>query len=512
MWTLLKRDADVDGRRRAVAKHNAENLFVKKGLAMAACRHVMNVGAKPAIVSIHHDGTVHVTSAGHEMGQVRQETEFFISSPIFFSRFVFLPPSFFFCSSQHHHTTTTSSVSPSLSLPLPLSLSLSSLSLSLLSLSPCLSLSLSPPPLSLSLPLSLFFFSFSLSSKSTATQGIHTKVLQAANLALSSAQPAGTPPLPMSLFHHADSSTDALPNCGPSWASTTSEAASEAVRQAASKLAESLRDRFVVDDPEKPGSKKTLTWLEVIESVHPSFPFSASNIPLTAYSFYDGTERHAAGRGKSALSYNGYGVAVTEAEVDALTGEVRIARADIVLDAGASLNPALDSGQIEGGYVQGLGLALSEAVRVNPRTGACATSTWQYKVPTADSCPRALHVHLLPSAKHARGVLSSKAVGEPPLLLASTALCAVQAACDAAREGFAARVAGGGGGGGSAAAAAPAAAQLLNGTIENRSRDGPTLAAPRTLLTAPATPAAVKAAIGLVPLAEMVAGGPAGKL
>ena len=255
-----------------------------------------------------------------------------------------------------------------------------------------------------------------------------------------------------------------------------------------------------------------MTWLEVIESVHPSVGFSASNIPLTAYSFYDGTERHAAGRGKSALSYNGYGVAVTEAEVDALTGEVRIARADIVLDAGASLNPALDSGQIEGGYVQGLGLALSEAVRVNPRTGACATSTWQYKVPTADGCPRALHVHLLPSAKHARGVLSSKAVGEPPLLLASTALCAVQAACDAAREGFAARVAGGGGGGGSAAAAAPAAAQLLNGTIENRSRDGPTLAAPRTLLTAPATPAAVKAAIGLVPLAEMVAGGPAGKL
>ena len=86
---------------------------------------------------------------------------------------------------------------------------------------------------------------------------------------------------------------------------------------------------------------------------------------------------------------------MTEAEVDALTGEARIIRADIMLDAGASLNPALDSGQIEGGYVQGLGLALSEAVRVNPRTGACATSTWNYKIPTADGCPRALKVHLL---------------------------------------------------------------------------------------------------------------------
>ena len=146
-------------------------------------------------------------------------------------------------------------------------------------------------------------------------------------------------------------------------------------------------------------------------------------------------------------------------------------------------------------------------MRVNPRTGACATSTWNYKVPTADGCPRALKVHLLPGAKHGRGVLSSKAVGEPPLLLASTALCAIQAACDAAREGFAARAGGGGGGGVPASGGAPP-----NGTIENRSEGGPALSAPRTLLTAPATPAAVKAAIGPVPLAEMVAGGPAGKL
>lgn len=65
MWALLKKEADVDGRRAAVAQHNAENLFVKRGLAMAACRFVMSVDAKPAIVSIHHDGTVHVTSAGH---------------------------------------------------------------------------------------------------------------------------------------------------------------------------------------------------------------------------------------------------------------------------------------------------------------------------------------------------------------------------------------------------------------------------------------------------------------
>ena len=111
-------------------------------------------------------------------------------------------------------------------------------------------------------------------------------------------------------------------------------------------------------------------------------------------------------------------------------------------------------------------------------------------------------VEFLKQHTQADGILSSKAVGEPPLLLASTALCAIQAACDAAREGFAARV--GSGAGGKTA--------KLNGTIENRSKEGPALSAPRTLLTAPATPAAVKAAIGPVPLAEMVAGGPSGKL
>ena len=97
MWSLLRRGADVDGRRRAIAGHNAGNLFVKRGLAMAACRFVMSVDAKPAIVSIHHDGSVHVTSAGHEMGQVRKSSFLFL-----FLSFRFL--SSFFCS----RTSTTS--------------------------------------------------------------------------------------------------------------------------------------------------------------------------------------------------------------------------------------------------------------------------------------------------------------------------------------------------------------------------------------------------------------------
>jgi len=109
MWALLKADADVDARRAAVARHNAESLFVKKGLSMAACRFVMSVDAKPAIVSIHHDASVHVTSAGHEMGQVRRDKRSF--------GFFVLPFLFFFLLTSTFSSFSSSSSSSSLSFP-----------------------------------------------------------------------------------------------------------------------------------------------------------------------------------------------------------------------------------------------------------------------------------------------------------------------------------------------------------------------------------------------------------
>lgn len=378
MWVELKARADVDKRAQEIAAFNAAHPFLKRGLAMASARFVMQVDAKPAAVHVHHDGSVLVTCPGHEMGQ-----------------------------------------------------------------------------------------------------GLHTKVLQSACAALSAALPAGSPHLPLSLFRVADTSTDALPNCGPSWGSTTSEASCEAVRLAAAQLADSLRDKVAaaVND----GKAGADAWRAAVKAAHPSVGFSASTLPLTAVAFYDGSQR--AGEAGKALTYNGCGVAVTEVIVDALTGEARVERADLLLDAAHSLNPALDVGQAEGGYVQGLGLMLSEDVAVDPATGASPTSTWDYKVPTADTAPRDMRVHLLAGAPHARGVLSSKAVGEPPLLLAVTALHAIQAAIDAVKETL-------------GADGEPAAA--------NGAASGP-CAAPRAALAPPATPAAVRAAIGRLPLAEWAA-------
>ena len=374
MWVELKQRADVEARAAAIEAANAASPpWIKRGLSMATARFVMNVDAKPAAVSIHHDGTVLVVSPGHEMGQ-----------------------------------------------------------------------------------------------------GIATKVLQSACAALSTALPPGAPHLPLSLFRVADTSTDMLPNAGPSWGSTTSEAACEAVRQASLQLADTLRPKL----------EEGKTWRDAVASLHPAVGFSASTVPLTAFAFYDGTQRAPAGAGK-ALVYNGCGVAVTEVSVNALTGEIRVDRADVMLDAAHSLNPALDVGQAEGGYVQGLGLMLSEAVRWDGGTGVLTTaSTWDYKVPTVDAAPRAFNVHLLEGAPHARGVLSSKAVGEPPLLLAVTALHAAQAAVDAVRAGL----------------GDDAEKMGVNGVGEG-------VAAPRVALTPPATPAVVKAAIGRLPLAEWAKGG-----
>jgi len=297
--------------------------------------------------------------------------------------------------------------------------------------------------------------------------------------------------LPLALFRVADVNTDTLPNTGPSWGSTTSEAACEAVRQAAASLAKGLRAKCEeleakarAADPGAPAP----TWEALIKAAHPQPGFSASTQPLTAYAYYDGTQRHGGGEGKAALSYNGYGVAATEVEVDALTGAVTLLRTDVLMDAGHSLWPAGDIGQVEGGFVQGAGLMLSEAVRVDPASGGLLTgSLWKYKIPTADAIPRVLNVALAAAAPHARGVLSSKAVGEPPLLLAITALTATQAAVNAVRAGL----------------GHDAVAGATNGTVEVRGDGGHgPRPAPAALLTAPATPRAVRAAIGPLPLAE----------
>ena len=134
--------------------------------------------------------------------------------------------------------------------------------------------------------------------------------------------------------------------------------------------------------------------------------------------------------------YFAYGAALTEVVIDTLTGENRILRADLLHDAGASLNPALDIGQIEGGYVQGAGwLTMEELVwddKGRLRTHAPST----YKIPAVSDRPMVFNVALWDQANREETIYRSKAVGEPPFMLGISALMALSDAVAACGPGY----------------------------------------------------------------------------
>jgi xanthine dehydrogenase large subunit len=123
------------------------------------------------------------------------------------------------------------------------------------------------------------------------------------------------------------------------------------------------------------------------------------------------------------FKYFAYGVAAAEVEVDGFTGGYEVRRVDIVHDVGDSLSPLVDLGQIEGGFVQGMGWLTLEDLRWDttdgPGRGRLATQAAStYKLPSLSELPADLRVALLPRATEDGVVYGSKAVGEPPLMLA----------------------------------------------------------------------------------------------
>jgi len=130
--------------------------------------------------------------------------------------------------------------------------------------------------------------------------------------------------------------------------------------------------------------------------------------------------------------YFAYGCAVTEVVIDTLTGENRILRADILHDCGASLNSALDIGQIEGGYVQGAGWLTTEELVWDDRGRLRTHAPSTYKIPACSDRPEIFNVALWDGANREETIYRSKAVGEPPLMLGISALMALSdavAAC-----------------------------------------------------------------------------------
>ena len=124
--------------------------------------------------------------------------------------------------------------------------------------------------------------------------------------------------------------------------------------------------------------------------------------------------------------YFAYGAAVSEVIVDTLTGEFRLLRADLLHDAGRSLNPAIDIGQVEGAYIQGVGWLTCEELWWNATGTLMTHAPSTYKIPAVNDCPPVLRTALYPNDNVEETILRSKATGEPPLLLAFSAFFAIR--------------------------------------------------------------------------------------
>jgi len=206
--------------------------------------------------------------------------------------------------------------------------------------------------------------------------------------------------------------------------STTSEGVAEAVRDAINKLTENMRpvkEKMEADIKEKEAKGETaatLTFLKLVGACGES------------------TEMQASGIAQACINYYVYGACCSEVEVDVLTGEVVINSSSILYDCGKSLNPTIDLGQCEGGFMMGVGFFLRERLINEEVTGKHITNgTWEYKIPCFQDVPLKFDVEFFPRA-HDKGFQSSKASGEPPLVLASSVFFAVKEAVRAGRKEF----------------------------------------------------------------------------
>jgi xanthine dehydrogenase large subunit len=133
--------------------------------------------------------------------------------------------------------------------------------------------------------------------------------------------------------------------------------------------------------------------------------------------------------------YFAYGAAASEVIVDTLTGEMKVLRADILHDVGRSLNPAIDLGQIEGGYIQGMGWLTTEELVFDESGRLLTHAPSTYKIPTCGDRPAVMNIALWSPGENVEATVHrSKAVGEPPLMLANSVFCAIARAIGAVAD------------------------------------------------------------------------------
>ena len=266
-------------------------------------------------------------------------------------------------------------------------------------------------------------------------QGLNTKVAQMV------AQTLG---VSLSRVRVTATDTNKVPNTSATAASTGTDLNGKAAQDAASKirqrLVQHLADKHGVP-PEtiafsSKGNNGNSKLGDAVSVAGQTLPFE--DVVMSAYmgrvqlwsdGFYKTPDLHwnretLQGR---PFYYFAYGAAVSEVLVDTLTGESKVLRADVLHDVGRSINPALDIGQVEGAFIQGMGWLTTEELWWHPQSGQLMThAPSTYKIPTASDCPADFRVKLFDNQNVEDSVYRSKAVGEPPLLLPFSVFFAIR--------------------------------------------------------------------------------------
>jgi len=229
-------------------------------------------------------------------------------------------------------------------------------------------------------------------------QGLQTKIQQIAAESLA---------VPLENIRVMPARTDKVPNTSASAASASTDINGAAVAEACAQL----KARLTGVQAEMPGLP---AFQQVVEAAY------QRRIPLFAQAYYRTPDIHfdrQTGLGEP-FHYFAYGAAVSEIEVESFTGASRVLRVDILHDVGDSVSPLIDRGQIEGGFVQGLGWLTIEELLWDDAGRVATPSASTYKLPSWSEMPEVFNVNFFEHATQPGVVFGSKAVGEPPLMLA----------------------------------------------------------------------------------------------
>ena len=235
--------------------------------------------------------------------------------------------------------------------------------------------------------------------------------------------------------------TDKVPNTSPTAASSGTDLNGMAAQDACDKIKTDLL-AFAIEQFQLTSDQihfaagqvqlgsKAMGFAEFIQLAY------FNRVALSATGFYRTPKIHynrETGKGEPFL-YFANGAAAAEVMLDTLTGEYRVTRVDILHDVGISINPALDIGQIEGGFIQGMGWLTTEELLWDNKGRVISNSPANYKIPTAFDVPEIFNVALYHQANSEHTIHRSKAVGEPPLMLAISVWSALRDACSSTTQ------------------------------------------------------------------------------